>query len=49
MKSVIKIIFECFISILAYVPEKWHNNKWFWLFWLCVAFLVSGVFMYVFM
>ena len=48
MREVIKIILQTTFSLLSYVPEKWHNNKWFWLFWLCVAFLVTGVFLYVF-
>lgn len=49
MKEFLKVLIDASIKILAYVPERWHNNKWFWLFWLCVAFLVTGVFMYFFM
>ena len=49
MKDFIKILIDAVIKILAYVPEKWQNNKWFWLFWSCVAFLVTAVFMYFFM
>lgn len=49
MKDFLKIFFDALIKILAFVPEKWYNNKWFWLFWLCMASLVIGVFMYFFM
>lgn len=48
MKDFMKILIDAFIKILPYVSEKWYNNKWFWLFWLCVAFLVTAVFMFFF-
>lgn len=48
MKDMIKFVLEFVIGLLKYIPEKWHDNKWFWLFWIAVSSIAALVFTYVF-